>query len=223
MKFLLTGTHNSGKSTIVNKYIDNPSVNIMGELVRSLSREPNFMFTPEDKERYGFSEIGLLGFYDSTAKAYDLLKKKQHWVFDRCILDPLYYIRYFNVNVELSYLNKDTTLYPYAMHLATTKIIEGWFKDAVILLLKPLDELVDDGFRLKGKMIQDDIHKIAKETLNVLGLPYLEVTADEAGEIIEADLKAIKVKEKIIKLKELKHRSKYLYSRRRQQRKYNIN
>ncbi|MFL1781133.1 hypothetical protein ABSA28_00850 [Candidatus Hepatincolaceae symbiont of Richtersius coronifer] len=185
MKFILTGTHNSGKSTIVEKYKNNPDYNIMGELVRSLSLEPNFLFLPTDKERYGFSEIALLNFYMGTAKAYNILKQKKHWIYDRCIIDPLYYIRYFNVQVPLSYQNKDCTLYAYGISLVTELILDGWFKDAIILLLKPIPIVKDDGFRLQGDTIQSDIFNIAKETLNVLSLPYKEVTVEQAEEIIK--------------------------------------
>ena len=65
-KIILTGTHHSGKSTLVKEYAD--KYNIMDELVRALATQSNFHFTPDNPEKYAFSELALVHFYYGIAK-----------------------------------------------------------------------------------------------------------------------------------------------------------
>lgn len=183
-KYILTGTHHSGKSSIIENFKEDKRFNIIGELIRSLSLEPNFKFTPDDKEKYAFSELSLLHFYYGMAKSLEVLSTKKYWLFDRCIIDVLYYINYFNVKLGITYFNKKTSLYAYAVNLVTEIICSGWFEDAQLLLMAPIPIKSHDGFRLEGENVQKKIYEIAKNTLEVLGLPYKECNYQEALVII---------------------------------------
>lgn len=179
-KIFLTGTHHSGKSTLIQKYKESREVNVMGELVRGLAKEPNFHFTPDKPTNYAFSELALLHFYYGMAKGFDLLQDDKLWLFDRCIIDPLYYINYFNTDLPL----KKGTLYTQGLHLVTDLINEGYFNDTLVLLLKPIPIVEHDGFRL-GEVEQEGVYIKAKEILNSLGIKYQEVTSEEASNIID--------------------------------------
>lgn len=178
-KIILTGTHHSGKSTLIKKYKDNPDINIMDEMIRALATQANFHFTPDKPVNYAFSELALIHFYYGMSKGLDLLQDNKLWLFDRCILDPLYYINYFNTDLPL----KEGTLYSQAMHLTTDLIHKGYFNDALILLLKPIEIKEHDGFRLDAGA-QAGVYVKAKEILNSLGIKYREVTSEEASYII---------------------------------------
>jgi len=180
-KIILTGTHHSGKSTLVAKYKD--SYNIMDELIRALATQANFHFTPDKPENYAFSELSLIHFYYGVAKGFNLLDTKKPWLFDRCIIDPLYYMKYFNINVAL----KEGTIYSVGMQLTTELIRQGYFNDSLILLLKPIPITKHDGFRLGAKE-QEGVYEVALKTLEVLNLNYKIVDTTEAKEIIDNNL-----------------------------------
>jgi nicotinamide riboside kinase len=180
-KIILTGTHHSGKSTLVQKYKEFQDINVMDELVRALATQANFHFTPDKPTNYAFSELALVHFYYGMAKGFDLLQDDKLWLFDRCIIDPLYYINYFNTDLPL----KKGTLYSHAMYMTTDLICEGYFDDSLILLLKPIPIVADDGFRL-GVKEQEGVYVKAKEILNSLGVKYEEVSSDEASKLVDS-------------------------------------
>jgi GTPase SAR1 family protein len=181
-KIILTGTHHSGKTTIIEKYKDD--YNVMDELIRALATQANFHFTPSNPEQYAFSELALVHFYYGMAKGVNLLDIKKPWLFDRCIIDPLYYIKYFNIDVRLS----EGTIYNTALKLTTDLIQQGFFDNSLLLLMKPIPITKHDGFRL-GETEQEGIYDIAIKTLQVLNVNYKIVTTKEAEEIIDNNLK----------------------------------
>lgn len=179
-KIILTGTHHSGKTTLIEKYKKNKKINVMDELVRALATQTNFCFTPEKIYNYAFSELALLNFYFGMAQGVDLLQDNKPWLFDRCILDPLYYISYFKVNLPL----KKNTLYKQGLFLTKKLIDSGYFKNTEILLLDPIPIVKHDGFRL-GEEEQMGIYKIAISILNTLGLSYKKCSSKKAKNIID--------------------------------------
>lgn len=183
-KIFLTGTHHSGKSTLIQKYKESPKVNVMDELVRALATQAHFHFTPDKPTNYAFSELALLHFYYGMAKGLDLLQDDKLWLFDRCIIDPLYYINFFGTDLPL----KEGTLYTHGLHLVTGLINEGYFKDALVLLLKPIKITEHDGFRL-SEVEQGGVYTTAKEILNSLGIAYQEVTTVQAEDLINDAIK----------------------------------
>ncbi len=180
-KIILTGTHHSGKSTLVKKYVE--KYNIMDELIRALATQANFHFTPEKPENYAFSELALVHFYYGIAKGFNLLDIKKPWLFDRCIIDPLYYMKYFNINVAL----KEGTIYSVAMQLTTDLIRQGYFNDTLLILMEPIPIVKHDGFRL-GATEQEGVYEVAKKILDVLNINYVICNTKQAEELIDSNL-----------------------------------
>ena len=189
-KVILTGTHGSGKTTLVNKYLKHQNVLVMHEMIRPLSKIPNFKFTFDKDDvksvyQYAFSEKMLSGFYRALAQ-FDLTYPEIKLILmDRCILDPLYYSTYFRLEKTLLDGN---TLRQSLINDVMYIINLGFFKDSTIILLKPLPLNDNDKFRLKGKKIQHDIYKVAKTTLQMFNLPYIECDTKEANRIIQHNL-----------------------------------
>ncbi len=182
MKIILTGTYYSGKTTIIKKYKNNKNINIMGELVRSLSLEPNFYFKSDKVNNYAFSEFSLAYLYYGMAKVQHLLDNNKPWLFDRCIVDVLYYLKYFELDSNF-YINNH--LYEQVLSLVTELSADGYFSDTTFLLLKPIKIKENDNFRMQGQKDQIGIYNIAKIILEDLKLSFYEKYAYQALEYIE--------------------------------------
>ena len=187
-KIFLTGTHCSGKSSLLTwvneKNID--WITCYDEMIRYLAKIPNFRFTfdKSDKksiQQYIMSEMCLTSFYKGVAE-FGVFDDTKLIVQDRCILDPLYYTQYF----ELEHItSKGIDVRQSLVDDIISVIKLGYFnEDCIVLLLKPLPLDIQDDFRLKGIEVQNGVYNEAKSILRTFSIKYLEVSIDEAEEII---------------------------------------
>lgn len=190
-KIILTGTHCSGKTTLLNKHRD---MNIDGvvcydEMIRHLSKIPHFRFTfdPSDSQsilQYAFSEKALTSFYKGCAEFGDIYPGVKLTIMDRCIVDPFYYTTYFNLKKTLL---DGRTLRQSLVSDIDYLISAGFFDNATLLLMKPLPLDVKDEFRLKGEEVQMGVYEEAKRILRFFDLDYLEVNTLQADQIIKKE------------------------------------
>lgn len=194
-KIIMTGTHCSGKTTLLNKYRD---MNIKGvvcydEMIRHLAKIPHFKFTfdPSDIQsilQYAFSEKALTSFYKGCAEFGDIYPDVKLTIMDRCIVDPFYYTTYFNLKKTL--LNGKTLRQSLVSDIDYLISI-GFFDNTIILLMKPLPLDVEDEFRLKGEEVQLGVYEEAKRILRFFDLDYQEVGVEEANNIIKNEVNKI--------------------------------
>ncbi len=191
-KIIYTGTHGSGKTTIQRKYMNLEHYGIVSfdELIRHLKRIPNFRFTPGNDEmsrmQYANTERALVSFYKSICDMKNAIPNQELIVMDRCILDPLYYTSYFNINVKMANDNL------WLSDVLINEILEvkrlGFFNNAKIFLLNPLPLDEEDTFRIGSQnteefyKIQHDIYNTAKRTLQLFHLPFEECNQQFAFE-----------------------------------------
>ena len=194
-KIILTGTHCSGKTTILNKYRDMNLKHVVciDEMIRHLAKIPHFRFTFDEKDQqsifeYAFSEKALTSFYKGGAEFGNIYPDTKLMIMDRCILDPLYYSTYFNLKKQLS---SGITLRQSLINDIMEVINIGFFNDTQVLLMKPLPLDIEDEFRLKGEDVQNGVYKVAKTQLNTFEIDYKEVNVVEAEKIINTIIKDI--------------------------------
>lgn len=196
-KIIMTGTHCSGKTTLLNKYRD---MNIEGvvcydEMIRYLLKIPHFRFkldpnNPQSIMQYAFSEKALTSFYKGCAEFGDIYPDVKLTLMDRCIVDPLYYSTYFGLEKIL--LN-GVSLRQSLINDIMDVINMGFFKDAKVLLMKPLPLDPKDKDRLEGEEVQLSVYKDAKNLLRFFNLDYQEVDVEEADSIIKNEVNKIGV------------------------------
>jgi hypothetical protein len=188
-KIFLTGTHCSGKSSLLNWVINKNIewITCYDEMIRYLAKIPNFRFTfdPKDKksiQQYIMAEKCLSTFYKGVAE-FGVFEGTKLIVQDRCIIDPLYYTQYF----ELEHILENGLTVRQSLIEDIQSVIKlGYFKEeAIVLLLKPLPLDIEDDFRLKGVEIQQGVYNEAKSILRTFDINYLEVSIEEAKEIID--------------------------------------
>ena len=256
-KFVLTGTHNSGKSTVLNKYagvtvhyltnvsewtfsgnmkeiqesiliaalesidlkkdinnckyeinwindyslielkitdnrIKNPLFFCVGEMIRELSKAQGFCFTPSNIVEYLESENSLFGHYKSMYEKnhYKLIDK--YFLYDRNITDPLYYIKN-TIENDLKFNNDATReqkkylsgIYDYGFKELTRMKYEGLFDETLFLLLDPINEITDDGFRIIDPVVQTNVYNIAVAILESVRVDYISLSANKCIELLD--------------------------------------
>ena len=146
-KIILTGTHCSGKSTVLNWVNDKniEGVMCMDEMIRHLAKIPNFCFTfdpndPKSIEMYIFAEKCLSAFYKGVVE-FGVIADTKLLVMDRCILDPLFYSTAFELEKTLA---TGVTLRQSLIDDINWVIKQGFFNNATVLLMKPLPLDVED-------------------------------------------------------------------------------
>ena len=197
-KIIMTGTHCSGKTTLLNKYRD---MNIKGvvcydEMIRYLIKIPHFRITldpndPQSIMQYAFTEKALTSFYKACAEFGDIYPDVKLTIMDRCIVDPLYYSTYFDLERKLP---NGVSLRQSLINDIMEVINMGFFKDAKVLLMKPLPLDTKDEFRLKGEEVQLGVYEDAKSILRFFNLDYQEVNVEEADSIIKNEVNKIEQK-----------------------------
>jgi energy-coupling factor transporter ATP-binding protein EcfA2 len=184
-KIILTGTHCTGKSTILNQLrgLNRPDITCVDEMIRTLALIENFRFicnpdSQDELHEYAFSEKALTSFYRGIAEFGQIKRNSNFTIMDRCILDPLYYSTYFKLNKMLS--NGISLRQSLINDIREVLVKHNFFLNADVYLLtpKPLD--VADEFRLKGEECQLAVHQIARTTLELFDINYKEVSCEEA-------------------------------------------
>lgn len=157
-------------------------------------------YSYEDINTYFFSEDVLINLYfgileslkSASQKDIYLFQEGTKFLYDRCFLSPLYYMRYFMQCAEtldkLSEINlkKLNDMYRKSIDRVCQYRDSNGFEDWLFLVLKPLALNIDDEFRLKGDEIQTAVHNICIETLNVLNINYVLCDQKEAEDIISS-------------------------------------
>ncbi len=91
----------------------------------------------------------------------------KYFLYDRNIADPLYYIKntiendlIFNDDATLEQKDYLSGIYDYGFKELTRMKYEGFFDETLFLLLDPINEITDDGFRIIDPVMHINVKNI---------------------------------------------------------------
>lgn len=179
MKILITGTHSTGKSSLLfelSKQEEFKSFVFVGGVTR-------------EAKKLGF-EINENGdvetqFYCLASDILNLLKYKNgNVVYDRSILDTYVYTQYLFDRSQKN-LEKSSISY-YSAVMATSEAL-CMFKDSfdLIFWLRPEFKIEDDGVRSIDEQFQKDIDDLFEKTISEYGVKGVHILSGTTKERIE--------------------------------------
>ena len=110
----------------------------------------------------------------------------------QCQSVPLYYIKNtiendlrFNNDATLEQKNYLSGIYDYGFKEFTRMKYEGFFDTTLFLLLDPINEITDDGFRIIDPVVQTNVYNIAIAILESVRVDYISLSADECVGLLD--------------------------------------
>lgn len=171
MKYILTGTAGTGKSTLLHHF-DN-KMNVITEVVRNLAKTDHIKVNED-------------GDYDGQNKIfntyYDIFEKTDGpWISDRGLTDVIAYTCY---NVKNKGREGENFLQD---QLDKFIKFQTENKDVVYFYVPIEFAVVDDGFRSLNEDFRKEIDKNIKDLLDVMNVDYIELrgSVEERLEVME--------------------------------------
>ena len=159
MKISFTGTHSTGKTTLLNALKISPGY---GEFVfhDEITRKVQAQGININENGNNLTQLLIL---DTHIR--NLLSPK--FIADRCILDGVVYTEWLYNNYKV-----DEWVYSYSKNLFKYLIPQY----DVLFYLVPEFDIVDDGIRSTNNSFQTEIHSIFKKYIDIFNIPVVQIT-----------------------------------------------
>lgn len=174
MKICITGTHGTGKTTLLNYLKNDNSLNNLFDFTEEITRTMSKKGIKINEDGDDASQIAL------ALAHWDIYQNHKNLIMDRCLLDVLCYTKYL---YEHHKCNRYT--------LNFVKILFSQVHYDVIFYIEPEFELENDGVRSTDRSFRDEVQRyfnyyIKELNINVV---YLKGTVEERLNIISNELK----------------------------------